>query len=47
VHDVGVSLHSYVARLLERSTAVPAVTDWLDQLGQLPRHRDLAIGHAE
>lgn len=41
-HDAGVSLQSYVARLLERSTAVPPVTDWLDQLEQLPRHRDLA-----
>lgn len=40
--DAGVSLQSYVARLLERSTAVPAVTDWLDQLEQLPRHRDLS-----
>jgi hypothetical protein len=38
----GVSLQTYVARLLERSTAVPQIADWLDQLEQLPRHRGLA-----
>ena len=37
--EAGVSLQSYVARLLERSTAVPALTDWLSQLDELPRHR--------
>jgi hypothetical protein len=38
----GVSLQTYVARLLERSTAVPSITDWLDQLDQLPRHRGVS-----
>jgi hypothetical protein len=40
--EAGVSLQSYVARLLERSTAVPSVSDWLDQLDELPRHRDIS-----
>ena len=40
--DAGVSLQTYVARLLERSTAVPALPDWLNQLDELPRHRDVS-----
>ena len=40
--EAGVSLQSYVARLLERSTAVPALTDWLSQLDELPRHRSVS-----
>ena len=40
--DAGVSLQTYVARLLERSTAVPPIADWLDQLEQLPRHRGVS-----
>jgi hypothetical protein len=36
--DAGVSLQSYVARLLERSTAVPPLHDWLRRLDELPRH---------
>jgi hypothetical protein len=36
--EAGVSLQSYVARLLERSTAVPPLPDWLSQLEELPRH---------
>ena len=39
--EAGMSLQTYVARLLERSTAVPPVADWLDRLEQLPRHRGL------
>ena len=38
----GVSLQTYVARLLEHSTAVPSIADWLDQLEQLPRHRGVS-----
>lgn len=41
-HAAGLSLQSYVAQLLERSTAVPPVTDWLDQLEQLPRHHAIS-----
>lgn len=40
--DAGMSLQTYVARLLERSTAVPPVADWLDRA--VP---DLVSGHAE
>jgi hypothetical protein len=40
--DAGVSLQTYVARLLERSTAVPALPDWLDRLEELPRHRGVS-----
>lgn len=38
--DAGVSLQVYVAHLLERSTAVPSLGDWIGQLDDLPRHRD-------
>jgi hypothetical protein len=37
--EAGISLQSYVARLLERSTALPPIGDWLAQLEELPRHR--------
>lgn len=40
--DGGVSLQTYVARLLERSTAMPSLADWLGQLEDLPRHRDVS-----
>jgi hypothetical protein len=40
--EAGVSLQTYVARLLERSTAIPALTDWLSQLDELPRHRSVS-----
>ena len=40
--EAGVSLQTYVARLLERSTAVPALTDWLSQLDELPRHQGVS-----
>jgi hypothetical protein len=40
--EAGVSLQSYVARLLERSTAVPPLPDWLSQLDELPRHRGVS-----
>jgi hypothetical protein len=40
--EAGVSLQSYVARILERSTAVPSVSDWLSQLDELPRHRGIS-----
>jgi hypothetical protein len=36
------SLQAYVRQLLERSTATPAVTDWLRQLDDLPRHPDVS-----
>ena len=38
----GVSLQTYVARLRERSTAVPALPDRLGQLDELPRHRGVS-----
>lgn len=37
--DAGVSLQTYVARLLERSITVPPLADWLSGLDELPRHR--------
>jgi len=37
-----VSLQTYVARILERSTAVPTLTDWLEQLEELPQHRGIS-----
>lgn len=40
--DAGVSLQTYVTRLLERSTAVPALADWLNGLDELPRHRGVS-----
>lgn len=40
--EAGVSLQTYVARLLERSTAVPPLTDWVEQLEDLPRHRSVS-----
>lgn len=40
--DAGVSLQTYVTRLLERSTAVPPLPDWLSQLEELPRHRGVS-----
>ena len=36
--DAGESLQTYVARLLERSIAVPSLADWVGQLDDLPRH---------
>lgn len=44
--DAGVSLQTYVARLLERSTAVPPLADWLNGLDELPRHRTLSGARA-
>lgn len=40
--EAGVSLQSYVARLLERSMTVPSLADWLGQLDELPRHRGVS-----
>jgi len=40
--EAGVSLQTYVARLLERSTVVPVLPDWLSQLDELPRHRSVS-----
>lgn len=40
--DAGVSLQTYVARLLERSTAVPPLADWLSRIEELPRHRSVS-----
>lgn len=36
--DAGVSLQAYVARLLERSTALPSLSDRVGQLDDPPRH---------
>lgn len=38
----GVSLQTYVARILERSAAMPTLPDWLAQLDELPRHRQVS-----
>jgi hypothetical protein len=40
--EAGVSLQTYVARLLERSTAIPQLPDWLSQLDELPQHRGVS-----
>ncbi len=42
----GVSLQIYVARLLERSTAIPPLIDWVEQLDDLPRHRSVSGANA-
>jgi hypothetical protein len=31
-----------VTQLLERSTATPALAEWLDRLDELPRHREIS-----
>lgn len=36
--EAGMSLQSYVARMLVRSTSTPALSDWLRGLDDLPRH---------
>lgn len=38
----GMSLQAYVAQLLERSTSVPTLDDWLRGLRELSRHADVA-----
>lgn len=40
--DAGVSLQTYVAGLLERSAAVPSLSDWLGQLEELRGHRGVS-----
>lgn len=38
----GMSLQAYVAEVLNRHTAVPALEDWLSGLDELPRHPELS-----
>lgn len=38
----GMSLQAYVAQMLERSTATPPLEEWLQDLEDLPRHRDVS-----
>lgn len=38
----GVSLQVYVTELLERSTALPTLAEWLEALDELPRHRGVS-----
>lgn len=40
--QAGMSLQAYVSDLLEQHTAHPSVTDWLEHLGELPRHAELS-----
>lgn len=40
--QAGMSLQAYVSQLLERSTATPTLTEWLDRLDELPRHREIS-----
>lgn len=40
--DAGVSLQTYVARLLERSIAIPPLAEWLERLDDLPEHRGIS-----
>ena len=40
--EAGMSLQSYVTQMLTRSTAVPALSDWLRGLDELPRHAELS-----
>lgn len=40
--EAGMSLQNYVAQVLTRSTATPALSDWLRSLDQLPRHVGLS-----
>ncbi len=42
----GVSLQTYVARLLKRATTVPSLADWVEQLEELPRHREASGAQA-
>lgn len=38
----GMSLQAYVSDLLEQHTAHPSVSDWLENLVELPRHAELS-----
>ena len=38
----GMSLQTYVAQLLERSTEAPSLNDWLRGLDDLPVHPDIS-----
>lgn len=44
--EAGMSLQAYVSQLLERSTATPTLTEWLDRLDELPRHREISGAEA-
>lgn len=38
----GMSLQAYVTHLLERSTDMPSLDEWLRGLDDLPAHRDIS-----
>lgn len=40
--QAGMSLQAYVSDLLAQHTAHPSVSDWLENLGELPRHAELS-----
>lgn len=40
--QAGMSLQAYVSDLLEQHTAHPSVSDWLENLAELPRHAELS-----
>lgn len=40
--QAGMSLQAYVAQVLERSTVIPSLEQWLRRLDELPRHRDIS-----
>ena len=40
--QAGMSLQAYVSDLLEQHTAHPSVSDWLEDLTELPRHAELS-----
>jgi hypothetical protein len=40
------SLQSYVTQMLTRSTAAPALSDWLRGLDDLPQHTSLSGSQA-
>ncbi len=44
--DAGVSLQTYVARLLERSITGPSLTEWVARAEELPRHRGVSGARA-
>ena len=40
--EAGMSLQNYVTQMLTRSTATPALSDWLRGLDDLPRHTGIS-----
>jgi len=40
--QAGMSLQAYVTELLDRSTSMPSLGDWLDGLDEVARHPDVS-----